>query len=660
MKHFPINRTKIIALILLCLPFFSFAQTPGVLTEEPVNENFAADAQIPISNIIVENAGIIGRVENQIQAKFTMSSSRGAQSDIKYGLLVLKNTKLGQVIEDQVVFDEVISLSEGMPQDRVVDYPFPDYLSGEYSILLEVTNTAGFMLSLNYLGHITKSDASEGIYISSDSCYLTVDEDKALRYQSLNETDITSEEKLYGHCKVKNKLEQDKALILRLDQYKGSVYGEKLGNSKEIKLNLESGEEKEISFEIPKHDSSGIYYASVFIEDPSTKKYSNEVKFNYVLRGPIVSILNLYLDKDYYYRGETAEVVYLWSPILKNSPALDERLDPRHGPIQISPRQSSKIVIKDARGINCAKEAVFNLDQKQDLNIYSNNIKITRKCKDPMVTLSIIDEDGTILDERNFNFLSNSFKSDSYLYMYISALFLIVLAFLLYRLKTKRVIIPIAMFALLVVPGAQAASYSCSPQYSYYYNQTRFGTDNIYTVSGISQKEYVVGEKIYVSGSAPKGTMLSVSYGGQVKVLAINAGKYPTFYGSTEIELKEGDNQSIVFIGQTVDACSHIQLADGSIQSLADYYLGKPYPRTPSGLTSWGSPWTSRRTDYNYFQKINVKVPPAYVGIDISLRVKKGDKIYPVIAVPTTDPGASPMRINYKGKIWALKGEVVR
>lgn len=120
-----------------------------------------------------------------------------------------------------------------------------------------------------------------------------------------------------------------------------------------------------------------------------------------ILSGPNATIMNLSLDKDYYKKGETA-TLSLISTSIWNDP--QSRIKDAN--------TLSNFVVK-ATILNDKGEKCINpINQPLIRNIKSSvteiPVLISKDCLNPNVSVTILDDKGNILDQKDFNVKSSS------------------------------------------------------------------------------------------------------------------------------------------------------------------------------------------------------------------------------------------------------------
>jgi hypothetical protein len=186
-------------------------------------------------------------------------------------------------------------------------------------------------------------------------------------------------------------------------------------------ITLEPKIKKEVSFMVPKAKEPQIY--NVLMSLKSDTISSNNISFNYSIKGVNATIQNITLDKESYSKGDTAKINILWLSSLSNTT-----------------NSSFLFEMKMKEGYNnCIKPVskVLNTNENNFLTLEESIISV---CKNPTIKAVIKDSStGKILSEKEFVFSSQVEKEvKEYVYYVIFIGLLIVLGLSNYFIKLKN------------------------------------------------------------------------------------------------------------------------------------------------------------------------------------------------------------------------------
>ena len=158
-------------------------------------------------------------------------------------------------------------------------------------------------------------------------------------------------------------------------------------------------EKKTFSLILPK---SGIpQFYSVQVNLGNADMVSNNIYIHYIIQGPRVTIQKLSLDKDYYMRGDNGKA----SLTLLVSAGSFARSKEKTSSM---PNLSMKMNIKDGKGKDCTSEIAQPLIREPENPETVIPFKVKSKCLDPQATMAIYDNEGNLLDQKDFAFSSST------------------------------------------------------------------------------------------------------------------------------------------------------------------------------------------------------------------------------------------------------------
>jgi len=436
------NKNKIIVAMMFAVMFLgSFLEINHVQAQSAVGKQ-----AIMVAAVDIYNPSIVSQENNKLKISFDIYNEQGVQPEIKYAVQLVKSKDQKQSLVDQVVYDEVISLREGEVVNKGIDYIAPEFLSGDFSVMLMAKNASGLILAMASVGDIKLNGNGQYVEILNDSCYITIDGDTSgKRYFLYEGVDISSSEKLKGNCQVWSHLAEKTELTPTFKTYWRNSFGRLIKAENGQSLVLNPNEKKQIIFDLPKTDIPQAYDIVANLVDAQQKEISNQVTFHYVLQGQSATIQNLRLDKDYYSAGETAKLSFFWAS------SADAFMGSRVGKgNEID--TNLEISITDGQGNSCIDPLVKKLSVGD--NVIDLPVEMKRDCKDPQINVIIKDTNGAVLDQKMLTIKSQT-KHDTKVPVFVRILptIIIILAILLlayvYIKRKNRGIISILFFLLV-------------------------------------------------------------------------------------------------------------------------------------------------------------------------------------------------------------------
>ncbi|MEI6296943.1 MAG: hypothetical protein WCO84_04845 [bacterium] len=438
----------LMVLFLVAFPFLSFsanASTTKVVLNTPKPQStamFSSD-----SDISIYNRKIISQNNNQINISFDIINGQKVQPQIKYGI---KLTKSGDdsVLYDVKYFDEVLSFSGRQSLSENIIYTAPVNISGKYKLWIMLTNLNGLEMVSLPVGEVELNSSFDGVLLSSESCYLTVDKEvSGTKYLPRQGVDIAVEEKIIAHCKIVNNSGGDISLFPAFSVFRRSVSGDLLKNEIDENQNIliKTGEIKEFSLYLPLEKTPQAYDVLLSLVDSSKKTISNSVVFHYVLRGSSATIQNVLLDKDYYLKGDIAKLSFFWTP------SADSFWGSRAGTSTKINTAEANIKIFDSSSIDCIDDFSKKLgESSESLHL---DLNIIKECKNPTVSVVLKDGNNVVLDSKIFE-INSAGLFDWNKTVAVALLFLIVIACLVVVVRGKKnfTISAVVLFLALSIP----------------------------------------------------------------------------------------------------------------------------------------------------------------------------------------------------------------
>jgi len=380
--------------ILSVFVLFSLLLSSSVFAAETAPSNPEGKVTL-VGTVNIQNAKIVSQKGNVFEISFEMSNREIIQNGVKYGVKLVSTVKGKQFLADEKVYDESLYLPENTIVRKDIIYTAPETLDGNYSLVLFGGNSSGFSFGISFVKDITLSSPAKGLEIVTDSCYLKVEGDKNnTHYGLLQNVDIKTSENLHLTCNTVNHTKDALSLIPTYETRNYSPFGDVAittgGDSMPIKFAPSKSES--FSVLLPKANTPQVYNLKVSLVGTSS---SNTVSIQYVVRGITASIKNLSFDKDYYSRGDKALLTLLWNSSSTSDKFL--RSDNLYASI---PTMSMEGVITNESGGKCAQKFTQDLQSGFKIEI---PVSITAKCLNPHVALTLKDDKGATLDQKDFS-----------------------------------------------------------------------------------------------------------------------------------------------------------------------------------------------------------------------------------------------------------------
>lgn len=354
-----------------------------------------------IANVNIRDTEIREVGKGQFEISFSGENSMDVQSNLVYGLELIRKLEDGKIIfSDSKVFEgDKLTIRKGESVKKKIIYQAPDFLLGKYELWLKIKDESGMILALqSFQIELTGS----GKYVEfGNPCFLAIEgEDK--KYSLVQGVDIKKEEVLVLECVSSNKTEEDGSFTPNFSLYQRDYFGKKISDwaDEGQKIYFSAGESKNIKIKIPTPEKPQAYDAKFFLTNKDGV-ISNPIYAHFVLSGFSATIVNASLDKEVYKSGETAVV----SVILASS--ADGFPGSRNG-MSVLTDTVLEVKMKDENGF-CADE--YKYDWTGDGQPFKKNISIPVKkdCSDPYVSLNLV-RNGELLSEKNINL--NNGKSE--------------------------------------------------------------------------------------------------------------------------------------------------------------------------------------------------------------------------------------------------------
>jgi len=414
------------------LTIFSFVLTPSVFAITQMETEEVKEGQernlITLSNVSFSNVDVVVEEGNKLNISFTIKNKEGSHSGVKYGLSLYRTEDTPEgykkiIYADQYVFPEILTIEPNSETLKEVSYEAPLGLSGEYSLMLSLGNKEGFSLAVfdYYKNKISFNSEIKTASIISNTCAFSDSNnpDKVIKdfYQTLymdKDGDSTIS------CLVKNDSSESLTVTPSMEIFSDSLYGESVGDVEKLtEVDFKAGEEKTISWILPKSSEDRIFVAKIYLEGNSGV-FSNNVLAKYSNIGEEgSSIKNISLDKTFYKKGDKVNLSVYW----------------------LSEKKDEDLTLTAQILNNKGKECLTELSQANISGSYTELTGTMNKdCKDPKVSVQIKDAGGNILAENQSTFQSPEKAGPVILDIVILALIviLVVAGIIIFLVKPKN------------------------------------------------------------------------------------------------------------------------------------------------------------------------------------------------------------------------------
>lgn len=396
----------------LLIVFLSiFIYTP-VFAVTPTNQAASANGVI-LATVNIVNTKIVSQKGNIFNISFSLSNREGLQTGVKYGVKLVQESKTNQIIIDERVYDESLTLNPNTTTKKEIVYTAPASLSGSYTLMLTSNNSSGFPFGIASLGKVTLTATSVGIQILPETC--------KLQTSDINQRiDVNLGESIKLTCTALNSSKVDITVIPSYEVHLGTSFGDVITQSggSVDPIAFKAGEKKSFSVSLPKATTPQIYNVNFTLNDKDIK--SNSIDVDYMVLGTSATISNVSLDKDYYNKGDKALLSFVYRTNATST-------------------ITSKIQISDGKGKSCADTLSLPLTIPIPPKV-DTSIAITSSCINPVVSVTLTDDKGVVLAQKEFNVKTTSVpaRTSSSAIIYIILAILIIVALYVYFKKKKN------------------------------------------------------------------------------------------------------------------------------------------------------------------------------------------------------------------------------
>lgn len=502
-KRFLFSTFSIFVLFSLLLSSSVFAED----STKPADSN-PVGKPVLVATVNIQNTKIVSQKGNVFEISFEMSNDKIIQNGVHYGVKLVSTVKGEQFLIDEKVYDESLYLPEHTIIRKTITYTAPEMLSGKYALILFGGNSSGLSLGFSVVKDITLTASKKGLEVVTDSCYLKVEGDKFnTHYGLLQNVDIKESESLRLTCNTINHTNDSLSMTPTYETRSYSPFGESVSTVGGDNTNIKFAPSKSEGFSVvlPKGTIPGLYNLKVSLDGAIP---SNILSVQYQVQGVTASIKNASFDKDYYSRGDQAIVTVL----LNTSNSADQFLRSSNLYTDI-PKMSLEGELTNGDGGKCAP--TFN----QEVSSFKMDIPISivSKCLNPHISLTVKDDQGKVLDQKEFSVTTinppqkKSLNSTTLIVVILIVILLIIISM---RKKKKDMKTVLSIFALFIFSAAILPFHNASA-----YTYMAGASGNIGVDVGLDfGTNYVQGDPFSVTGMITSPTFNIVD----MRVIAAN------------------------------------------------------------------------------------------------------------------------------------------
>ncbi len=392
-----------------------------------------------IATVNLYNLTIVNQKENAFAIAFDVFNRVGIQPEVIYSVSLLQKNSKGvlTVVDKKVYENDILSLGAGTTIHKNATYVAQGYLSGKYSLRVEARNSDGMLFGFLQSPEVTLTKTEGGVSFDASQCFLTVKGDD-VKYTIRQGVDISQEETLTAHCSIENIAAKNITITPLFQTYYRSSFGKKVGTEKGKDIVVEPGKKLDFTSQIPKIAEPQAYDTVLYFTDAEGKQISPSVTFHFVQKGPSATIGNLVLDKDYYAKGDTANLTLTWS-----GPA-DAFPDSRLAPTRIATGTVLSLSLLNDQKQLCIANYSKKIESGSNGGVEKIALSVINNCANPMVSVKIVDPSGKILAQKSYdiqsknvaNLSNNSTNNVTEIVLYV--VFLLIIGAMIWYFMKKR------------------------------------------------------------------------------------------------------------------------------------------------------------------------------------------------------------------------------
>jgi hypothetical protein len=443
------KKTAIALSVLAFVLFISHANAQG---SAQLSANQSAGKTAMVATVNIYNSKIIKQDGDDITVGFDINNREGSQPDIHYAVQLVDKSDRSVAYEN--IYDKAVVLNANDTVHEEVSFTASSYLEGTYEVWIISRTSNGLPLGQGIAGTVSLEGTGQYVEISVNSCFLTLYDSKSqTKYTLLQGVDISPQETVLLNCAVTNHFQKSVTVSPVFGTYWRSAFGEEVrtNNPQQSSITLSSQETKNVQFILPKAGEPQSYDVFMSLNDAQGNDVSNSIDAHYVIQGASATIQNLTLDKNYYAKGDTAEVSLFWT-------GSADSFTGARGQATSLDSTTLAIAIKNASGDSCIAETNEDISNQTQSGILSFKIPVTQDCLNPHVLASIKDNNGTILDTADFSLTSQNVPHSSA--TLVSHNSLIKIKEIIITAAALLALIPLAVSLVIFIKKRRTGNYS--------------------------------------------------------------------------------------------------------------------------------------------------------------------------------------------------------
>jgi len=345
-----------------------------------------------VASVNIQGATIVSQEAGAFALSFNLTNREGVQSGLHYRVRLMATTEKGEVVTDEKVYDETVFLPEQSSVKKDITYTAPASLSGTYKLYLDVQNEKGFPFAIASFGEVKLVGNSTGVVIAPEKCSVKIgyQEFKSAPFQGIL---VNKDEALAVSCTVTNTGIETASVTPSFETYSKTTIGEKIEGlaGDTTAVTLAAGESKILTFSSVVPNKPQLYKTIFSVSANGVR--SNSIEIGYAVKGTMGTIENLSLDKEVFIKGETATLSVIWS-------AYTDNINKQSTDVALT------AVIKNANGRACAEPVSQTLPMASTTPTTDFALLIDKDCKSPVVSVTLTDNEGVVLDTQSVQFES--------------------------------------------------------------------------------------------------------------------------------------------------------------------------------------------------------------------------------------------------------------
>ncbi|MEA3323277.1 MAG: hypothetical protein U9Q12_03565, partial [Patescibacteria group bacterium] len=294
------------------------------------------------------------------------------------------------------IYDDGVTVAPQSTVQKQISFQMPSQLSGMLTMQLVGHDERGMLLE-EYIVDTIAVEQTEDAYIKIHDCTLRIN-DQDEQYFVDQGIDIATNETMQIICDITNHSNSDIEYIPMITTYKNSIYSGNIVDTKKLEIeHLQKKVRKEVKFELPNPQKPGFYDSTLafFVQD---KNISNTQNIHFVVQGQSGSFGFITFDKSQYDQGDT---INMHISIAGSADSFGQSRASQNTGQQL-PKMTVKGSISSNEElcvVDIQKEVMMDSVVK-DVDLSATTIN---DCSNPVAKFALYDENGNILDEREYS-----------------------------------------------------------------------------------------------------------------------------------------------------------------------------------------------------------------------------------------------------------------